>query len=171
MKKEVRMFEMKPVSQAAREAALEKAERYRLLNEPVEAESICLDVLRMDPENQEVLLMLLLALTDQFPFRLCDAYTDACNVLERLQDDFARVYYEGVICERRGKAHLREGSLGAGPVAHEWFRKAMGCYERAEALRPEGNDDPILRWNSCARYIMRHKEVQPPEAQPEQMLE
>ena len=36
-------------------AALEKALRYRLLNEPVEAESICRDVLEVDPDNQAAL--------------------------------------------------------------------------------------------------------------------
>ena len=59
-------FDLKPISAAGIGEALEKAERYRLLNEPSLAESICLDVLRIDPENQHALVMLLLALTDQF---------------------------------------------------------------------------------------------------------
>ena len=57
------MFELKPISTAAIPRAVAKAERYRLLNEPQEAESICRDVLRVDEDNQEVLTMLLLALT------------------------------------------------------------------------------------------------------------
>src|SRR5205809_2184265 len=36
-----------------------KAERYRLLNEPGEAESICLDILVVDPENQHAIIMLI----------------------------------------------------------------------------------------------------------------
>ena len=52
------MFELKPLSTEAIPAALEKAERYRLLNEPGEAESICLDVLKADPENQQALITL-----------------------------------------------------------------------------------------------------------------
>ena len=60
------MFELKPLSEKAVPRALERAERYRLLNEPAEAESICQDVLRIEPENQQALISLLPALTDQF---------------------------------------------------------------------------------------------------------
>ena len=49
------MFELKLLSTGAIPAALAQAERYRLLNEPGEAESICLDVLRVDPEHQDAL--------------------------------------------------------------------------------------------------------------------
>jgi len=47
------MFELKRLSTAAIPAALVKAERYRLLNEPDEAQSICEDVLHADPDNFE----------------------------------------------------------------------------------------------------------------------
>ena len=43
--------ELKRISQAALPAALAKAERYRLLNEPEQAESICRDVLAVEPKN------------------------------------------------------------------------------------------------------------------------
>ena len=46
------MFDLKPLSKDAIESALAKAERHRFLNEPDEAESICLDVLEVDPDNQ-----------------------------------------------------------------------------------------------------------------------
>ena len=59
------MFELKPLSPDAIPQALEKAHHYRLLNEPAEAESICLDVLEIDPDNQQALVTLLLALTDR----------------------------------------------------------------------------------------------------------
>ena len=29
----------------------------------------------------------------------------------------------------------------------------MSLFERAEALRPGGNEDAVLRWNSCLRFI------------------
>jgi len=48
---------------------LTKAERYRLLNEPEEAESICRDILDVDPTHEAALVNFLLALTDQFPRR------------------------------------------------------------------------------------------------------
>lgn len=46
------MFELKPLSEGAIPKALKKAERYRLLNEPRQAESICQDVLSIDPDNE-----------------------------------------------------------------------------------------------------------------------
>lgn len=165
------MFEIKPISLEGEASAFQKAERYRLLNEPVEAESICLDLLRVDPENQEAIALLILVLTDQFQFRLAEAYQEARALLDRLVDAYARAYYEGVIYERRGKTHFRNRSMGSGQVAYEWLRKAMACYERAEGIRPPGNDDSILRWNTCARYIMRHGEIEAEEPQHEQMLE
>ena len=60
------MFELKHIGPEAIPAALDKAERYRLLNQPDAAESICEDVLAVDPDNQPALITLLLALTDQF---------------------------------------------------------------------------------------------------------
>ena len=60
------MFELKPLHPDAVQAALARAERYRLLNEPSEAESICLDILAVEPDNQPARIMLLLSLTDQF---------------------------------------------------------------------------------------------------------
>ncbi len=60
------MFELRPLSPAAIPAALAKAERYRLLNDSGQAESICQDVLAIDPDNQDALAMMILAITDQF---------------------------------------------------------------------------------------------------------
>ena len=60
------MFELKRLSPAGVEAALAKAEQYRLLNEPWHAESICRDVLEIDATNRQALVKLILALTDQF---------------------------------------------------------------------------------------------------------
>ncbi len=155
------MFQHKPLSQEGIPAALEKAERYRLLNEPVEAESICLDILEVETENQQALIMLLLALTDQFEQRLNKPYRQACGVLDRLQGDYHRTYYDGIIRERRAKVHLKRGGPGSGHVAYDWFQQAMACFDKAMAHSPEGNDDAILRWNTCARIIDRHAELRP----------
>jgi hypothetical protein len=45
-------------------------------------------------------------------------------------------------------------------VAHDWLQEAMRLYERAETMRPSGNDDAILRWNACARVLMRNPHLQ-----------
>src|ERR1700730_14830170 len=100
------MFALKAISSEAVPAALEKAERYRLLNEPELAESICLDVLAAQPENQDAVVMLLLALTDQFRGGPADCYARAQAVLPRLRDEYEHFYYAGLIRERRGLARL-----------------------------------------------------------------
>jgi tetratricopeptide (TPR) repeat protein len=166
------MFELKKLSQDAVPAALKKAERYRLLNEPLEAESICLDILETDPQNQEALIALLLARTDQFDQQLNPAFTDAMDVLQNLDSGYHKAFYEGVICERRAKAHLKADVPGAGNLAYEWFRKAMKSYEKAIEIRPPAQDDPILRWNVCARTLMRNPELlEAAKEVPEQMPE
>jgi hypothetical protein len=153
------MFELKPLSREAIPKALEKAERYRLLNEPGESESICLDILRIDPESQPALVMLLLARTDQFE-RSAVGVNQAREVLPRLEGEYDRAYYAGIICERRAKA-LAQSGPGAERVAYDWFREAMSWYEKAEAIRPPGNDDALLRWNTCARILMRNPHMRP----------
>ncbi|MDP9122025.1 MAG: esterase FrsA [Acidobacteriota bacterium] len=155
------MFELKPLSLEAVPAALEKAHRYRLLNEPVEAESICRDILDVDSANQEALITLLLALTDQFDEHLGAAVERARAVLSRLSDEYLRLYHGGIICERRAKAHLKRGGPRSGHIAYEWLRQAMDHYEKAGALRPPGNDDAILRFNTCVRTLLAKPELTP----------
>lgn len=166
------MPELKPLSRESIARALEKAERYRLLNEPVDAESICLDILSVDPTNQQALVTLLLARTDQFGDELGDDAGTAEEVLRRLRDEHARAYYEGIIFERKAKAQLKRGTPGSGFAAFQSFQRAMSCYERAEAIRPPGNDDALLRWNACARILKRHPALGPaPEERVELPLE
>ena len=155
------MFDLKPLSAEGVPAALDKAMRYRLLNEPVEAESICLDVLALDPGNEQALVTLLLALSDQFDQNLHQAYRQARDLLDRLGDPYLRTYYDGILRERRAKTSLKRGGPGAGNVAYDWFRQAMTCFEEAERLSPADNDDAILRWNTCARIIDRHAHLKP----------
>ena len=151
------MSDLKPLSREAIPAALERAPRYRLLNEPAEAESICLDVLGTDPGNQQALVILLLALTDRFSKGYGVSDTQAQELLPRLESEYDRTYYAGIILERRAKAQLHQGGPGSGFNAFELFREAMSWFERAEKIRPAGNDDALLRWNTCARIIARNK--------------
>ena len=167
------MFHLKPLSKDAIPAALAKAERYRLLNEPGEAESICLDVLQIEPGNQDALIMLILALTDQFPQELPSsrsAPARATDLVARLADEYDRLYYGGIIRERRAKAVLHRDRDAASATAADWLREAMGCFERAEAIKPAHNDDAVLRWNACARLLQHLPEPQPePRDEPIQL--
>lgn len=152
-------FELKPISPSAIPEALQKIERYRLLNEPSEAQSICEDILRIDPENQEVLIMLLLSITDQVEEG--ESVREATQVLSRLESPYQRAYYAGIVSERSAKAILRTGFPDCGYAAYEAFQDAMRHFEEAESLRPAGNDDSILRWNTCARILMKNPSLQP----------
>ena len=155
------MFELKRLSKEAVPAALEKAVRYRLLNEPLEAESICRDILAVDPGHQEAIVTLLLALTDQFEDRLAAAVEQAQETLSQMRDEYSRIYYGGIVCERRARVHLKRGGPHAGRSAYGWLQQAMEHYEKAAALRPPANDDAILRWNTCARLIMGNPSLVP----------
>lgn len=146
----------KPISREAIPAALEKAQLYRLLNEPAGAESICLDILAIDAGNQAALVTMLLALTDQFR-ESPNRYADAKALLPKLSAEYERLYYGGLVRERRAYVALAGDSPGGGSDAHAWLTQAMGLYERAEAIRPAGNDDSLLRWNSCQRLIARFR--------------
>ena len=165
------MSDLKPLSEGAIPAALEKAMRYRLLNEPAEAESICLDILRTDPENQEALATLLLAVTDRFGKGYGVSDTQARELLGRLTSEYERAYYSGILAERRAKARLAQGTPGCAFQAYDAFREAMRWFEKAEAIRPPGNDDALLRWNTCARIIAKNKLVPREEERIEPPLE
>ena len=153
------MSELKRLHKEAIPAALEKAERYRLLNEPGEAESICLDVLNIDPENQQALITLLLALTDRFEkdYGISDAQTK--ELLTRMKSEYDRAYYSGIVAERRAKMKLRQHTPDCRFQAYDLLREAMNWFEKAEPIRPAGHDDAILRWNTCARIIARNNLV------------
>ena len=164
------MFELKELTEEGIPAALEKAERYRFLNEPGEAESICLDVLKVAPHNQDAIITLLLALTDRFAKGYAVSDTQARELLGKITGEYERAYYSGILAERRGKAKLAQGGH-ASAFAYDLFREAMECYEKAEAIRPPGNDDALLRWNTCARIIQRNSLVPREEDSYEPALE
>ena len=156
------MTELKKLSPAAVPAALVKAERYRLLNEPEQAESICEDVLAIDPGNIEATAMLILALTDQ----LAGGSPDRGHALARAQalagtvaSEYHRAYFRGLIAERRARALIARGGAGSRAAAAEWLRDAMQRFAEAEPLRPSDDDSAILRWNACARLVARHPEL------------
>ena len=146
------MFELKPLHHDAVPAALEKANRYRLLNEPGAAESIYLDILAIEPDNREAIVGVVLAMSDRFAKDYAVGDGRIQDFLAKLEGEYERAYYTGIVYERRGKAVLEKGGIHA----YELFEQAMEWFEKAEAIRPAGNDDAILRWNVCARIIKRN---------------
>ncbi len=147
-------YKLKAISKAGIPQAIAKAERYRFLNEPGEAESICRDILAVEPDHQLALRVLGLAITDQFTGELSDRYTEAESLFQRLTDPYEQLYYSGVLHEREAKAQLRTGRPPHALLA--LFEEAMRCFEEAQKIRPEGDDDPILRWNRCVRLLQSY---------------
>jgi len=165
-------FKLKSISKEAIPSALDKARQYRLLKEPAEAESICMDILEVEPDNQQALIVRLLAITDQFELELNPAFGNARELLNRICDGYCKSYYAGIIFERRAKAHLFRGGPGSDALAYNWLRQAMEAYEEALKIRTAGNEEAILRWNACARFLMNHPELTPSqEVTEEHMLE
>lgn len=157
-------LKLKTISVDGIDEALAKAQLYRYLNEPEEAESICHDVLAADPENQSALRQLGLAMTDQFVGQASDRYGEVHAVFERLTDPYEQHYYMGLLLERRAKAQMR-----AGIPPQAWMsllNDAMRHFDEAEKLRPAGNDDAMLRWNRCARILASLPHVVPEQPQP-----
>ena len=150
-------FQLKRISADGIPHAMEKAERYRLLNDPAQAESICHDVLAVDADNQDALRCLILSLTDQFgESGAANAAREARAHIVKLSDEYERAYYTGLVHERETRAYLNRKNV-VRSAAYDGFRHAMEWYERAEALRPPANDDAVLRWNSCVRAIERER--------------
>ena len=144
-------LELKRISRDSIPAAIAKTDRYRLLNEPGEAESICRDILAIDPENQEALTRLGLAITDQFTGEESDRVAEAEEIFRRLGDAYHRLYYAGLLRERRAKAQIRSGHPPH--TVPFLLEEAMRFFEQAETIHPPHEDDAILRWNRCVRLI------------------
>ena len=153
------MFELKRLSSSAVPSALAKAERYRLLNEPEQAQSICEDILRTEPGNSAATVILILSLTDLFPRHDSAAVPRALELAAQLPSEYERLYYQGLIAERRGRALLHRSSPGRARPAGELLRQAMDAFERAEQVKPADNDDALLRWNAIARLLDARPEL------------
>ena len=163
-------FSLKRISPDGIPHALEKAEGYRLRNDPAQAESIYRDVLAVDADHQDALRGLILALTDQFgSVEAAGAAREAQGHIAQLAFEYERAYYTGIVYERRTRAYLNRKHV-VRSAAYDGFRDAMTWYERAEALRPPANVDAVLRWNSCVRAIERER-LEPATAGPELPLE
>ena len=143
--------QLKTISKNGIAEALAKVQHYRYLNQAEEAESICRDILAADPENQMALRQLGLAITDQFTGGIADRFNEAHSCFEKLTNAYERSYYLGIVNERRAKAQLRAGHTAHSLLAS--FENAMRCFEEAEKIRPQGNDDALLRWNRCLRLM------------------
>jgi tetratricopeptide (TPR) repeat protein len=154
-------LKLKTISKSGIAEAMAKAELYRYLNEPEEAESICRDILAAEPKHMLGLRTLGLAITDQFTGGPGDRYAEVQRIFESLDDPYERLYYAGLLCERRVKAQLRAGR--APHTLLPLLEKALECFAQAEQIHPPGNDDAILRWNRCVRLLESYPDFEAEE--------
>jgi len=134
------------------DTVLDKARQYRSLLEPDLAISICLDIFLVDPENQEALVVYILALTDQYSHNNSKIQPkEITDTIARFESEFHRVYYTGIFLERKARALLKNPMSHS--FAYEGLMEAVVKYEIAEKIAPEYCSDPILRYNSCLRTI------------------
>jgi len=152
---------LKKITREGVATALQKAHRYRVLSDSAAAESICLDVLAVEPQNEEALVMHVLAITDQFGAGHADDLKRAETAVERLSDPYKRAYYRGILAERWAKGILARNLPRGERMAWEWVERAFEAYGAAEELRSPGNDEAILRWNACVRLLAVHPQVRP----------
>jgi hypothetical protein len=157
----IEKFDLKPISHGAIPHAIEKAEHYRLLNQSWAAESICRDILAVEPDNQPVVVILVLSLADQLATGHARVMHDVREALDRVTDPYQRAYYNGITSERHGQELLHRVAMGSSTMAYDAFRNAMDWYAKAEAIRPPDNDDAILRWNTCVRVLARESHLRP----------
>jgi hypothetical protein len=161
--------QLKAISRAGIGEAIAKAELYRYLNEPEEAESICRDILAVDSGHQLALRLLGLSITDQFNGYAGDRYGEVAEIFQGLRDAYERAYYTGLLYERRAKVQLRSGY--SAHILLPLIEDAMKCFAEAEKIRPPGNDDSILRWNRCVRLLQSQpdfrveRDATPPDAE------
>jgi tetratricopeptide (TPR) repeat protein len=161
--------QLKVISRAGIGEAIAKAELYRYLNEPEEAESICRDILAVDSGNQLARRLLGLTITDQFTGYAGDRYSEVEEIFQGLRDAYERAYYTGLLYERRAKVQLRSGY--SAHILLPLIEDAMKCFAEAEKIRPPGNDDSILRWNRCVRMLQGQpdfrveRDATPPDAE------
>jgi tetratricopeptide (TPR) repeat protein len=145
-------YALKRLPRESLEAAMTKAAHYRDLNQPEEAESICRDVLDVDPKHQAAWKVLGLAITDRFTSGQAGLLEEALGAFARLEDPYERVYHTGVAWERAAKAHLERDQAHSAVTS---FEHALNLFEKAEAMRP-ASPDPVLRWNRCVRILSEH---------------
>ena len=133
-------------------ATLDKAKQYRSLLEPELTISICLDIFAIDENNQEALVIYILAMTDLY------THTNAkvpeqkiTNAIQQLNSEFHRLYYQGIALERKARSLMKNTMSRS--FAYNLLIEAITLYEDAQKISLEKCDDSILRYNACVRTI------------------
>lgn len=161
MKEPVKRMELKRLAKESLPAALERAKHYRLLNDPGPAESICEDILAIDPGNQEANRIRLLSICDRLESAGSAGMRLALECARQLDSEYAREYYQGLVFERSARVALRQRMPQHMHTCYEHLQDAMAHYQRAEQIAPSSNDEALLRWNHCLRIMRANPALSP----------
>jgi len=151
---------IKPLPRSDVAAVLSRADKCRAAGESDVAESMCLDALELEPDNQAALVVLLLARTDLIDRGMSRGVERAREVLPRLTAAYDQAYYAGLICERQARYMLSQRGSRSGAIAWEWFQFALEHYEDASRIDPE-KLEPVLRSNACTRLVAGNRYCAP----------
>ena len=147
-------MEYHKIDKGSIEDVLERAKQYRSLLQPDMAISICMDIFAVDKNNQEALVIYILALTDQLSQSESKVHQKKItDSIKRLDSQFLQHYYSGIFFERQARSLLKHSMSRS--FAYEAFIEAIAEFEIAEKMAPEHCADPILRYNSCIRTIKK----------------
>lgn len=156
-------LELKPLRARNLAAAVNLAKHYRDLNQPEEAESICRDILAVEPENEDALRILGLALTDRFPAAWMTLFDEACACFGRLRSPYEQAYYTAIAWERFAKAQVEAGR--AHNAVHA-FEEAITRFEAADKLGSPDDPAPILHYNRCVRALLDNPSLREAVSEP-----
>ena len=141
-------YRVKRISTAGIAEAIAKAELYRSLSEPEEAESICRDILTIEPQHQ--LALRLLGLPDRSVHRSwVRSYREAEEIFQQLND---RMNGTTTLGSRTSDARKRSSKPGNCLLTVQALRTGSYLSQRLRNS-PAENDDAILRWNRCVRLL------------------
>ena len=90
-------LKLKPISKDGITQAISRIQLYRYLNEPEEAESICRDILAVEPDHQMAVRLLAMTISDQFSGDPSDRFSEAEGLLNALTDPYERLYFTGLL--------------------------------------------------------------------------
>ena len=153
-------MELKTLGADQVSSALAAAEQCRAGGEAETAESICTDILEVDPGNARAIELLLWSRVDLLGEGRYGGVERAQEALALVQSDFERHYLEGVICEQQARFLIGKRGRHSSRVAYDWFRHAMDAFEEAARIAPD-RPEASLRWNACLRSIERDRHCAP----------
>ena len=154
-------MDFKNLESADLDAALAAAQASWAELRAEETESICLDILELDPNHRSTLDLLLRCRIELLKKGLPQSVARAQELIPQLDSDFDQAFYSGMIREAQARYLLEKRGRATSGVAYSWFRHAMDDFAAASNL-DAGRVEPKLHWNACLRTLENNPQCVPP---------